>query len=94
MIFRSRSPRSQTPSPQVLYDQDKKKAQEIEARYEVAIAFWSMNQGCVADDYTDDQFERFHALRTAHGDSKIASRLLFGQWLFDLGHLDEWGWQS
>lgn len=70
---------------------DRQRADEIEHRYETAIAFWSTDQGCVAYDYTGEQFDRLHALKAAGGDPRIAKCLTYGMWLYDLGLINEWG---
>lgn len=79
-----RSHRSQTPSPQPAESAtNERKAQEIEARYEVAIAQWSVEQDCEARDYTPDQLDRYEAFRIAGSDEQVAKRLVFGQMLYD-----------
>lgn len=86
-----RSQRSQRPSPQqVFYDADKRAAQDIEATYEVAIAQWSVEQGCEARDFTPDQLDRFEAFRIAGADVRIARCLIFGQMLYDTERLSEY----
>lgn len=72
-------------------DANRQEAERIEADYEVGIAYWSVDHGCVAYDYTGEQFDRLHALKAAGGDARIAKCLMYGQWIFDLGLINEWG---
>lgn len=91
MIFRSRNPRSHTPSPQqVHYDADKREHERIQGQYELSIAQWSVEQGCEHHDYTPDQLDRYEALRIAQGDARVGRCLIFGQLLFDTERICEY----
>lgn len=70
---------------------DRQRAEEIEERYERAIGYWSAAHDCVSYDYTGEQFDRLHALKAAGGDPRIAKCLMYGQWIYDLGRINEWG---
>lgn len=92
-FFRSRGhlPNAESVAQDQARNIDRQRAEEIEHRYETAIAFWSTAQGCVSYDYSGEQFDRLHALKAAGGDVRVAKCLQYGQWIYDLGLINEWG---